>query len=154
MTEQVISFHYTLTDVEGNVLDTSEGRDPLAFLTGANQIISGLERELVNMNTGDQGVVEVPAADAYGERNEDQIQQLDRARFPEELEVGMMFATDPQGMSTFTVTAIEGDMVTVDANHPLAGKDLTFKVEITDVRAATEEEISHGHVHAEGGCGH
>ena len=154
MSEKVISFHYTLTDVDGNVLDSSEGRDPLAFLTGQNQIISGLEKELVNMNTGEEGIVEVPAAEAYGEYNDGQVQKLEKSRFPENVEVGMMFATDPQGMSTFTVTAIEGDNVTIDANHPLAGKDLTFKVSIEDVRAATEEEISHGHAHGVGGHQH
>lgn len=154
MTEQVISFHYTLTDVEGNVLDSSEGRDPLAFLTGHNQIISGLERQLVEMAAGDEGVCEVPAAEAYGERNEDAIQTMEKSRFPEDVEVGMMFATDPQGMSTFTVTKIEGDTVTIDGNHPLAGKDLTFKVQITEVRAATEDEISHGHAHGPGGVQH
>ena len=146
MTERVISFHYTLTDVDGNVLDSSDGRDPLAFLTGHNHIISGLESQLVEMNVGDEGMCEVPAADAYGERNEDAIQTLEKSRFPEDVEVGMMFATDPQGMSTFTVTAVEGDTVTVDGNHPLAGKDLTFKVSITDIREATEKEITQGQV--------
>lgn len=154
MSQKVISFHYKLTNKQGDVLDSSEGKDALAFLTGSNQIISGLEKELVEMNVGDKKTVEVVADEAYGPKYDDRIAEVPREQFPEELEVGMMFSTDPEGMSIVTVTEVTETTVTVDANHPLAGEDLTFDVEITDSRAATEDEIAHGHAHGEGGVQH
>lgn len=153
MTAKVISFHYKLTNKEGEVLDSSEGREPLAFLTGAQNIIPGLEKQLVEMEIGAKAVCEVPAAEAYGETNAELVGEVERSRFPENVEVGMQFATDPSGMSAVKVIAVTDDMVTIDGNHPLAGVDLTFDVEITEVRVATEQELSHGHVH-QGGHDH
>jgi len=153
----VASFHYTLTDSAGKVLDTSDGRDPLAYLHGSSNIIPGLEKELEGKQAGDKLTVAVPAAEAYGERSDTMMQELPANMFSgvDQIEVGMEFhAQTEQGMQVVSVTAVDGDTVTVDANHPLAGMDLNFAVEITDVRAATEEEIAHGHAHGAGGHEH
>lgn len=154
MSQKVISFHYKLTNNSGDVLDTSEGKEALAFLTGSNQIISGLEKELVAMDAGDKKTVNVPADEAYGPKHDDRIAEVPREQFPEEVEVGMMFSTDPEGQSIVTVTGMTDTTVTVDANHPLAGQDLTFDVEVTATRDATEDEVAHGHAHGEGGVQH
>ncbi|MBU2886853.1 peptidylprolyl isomerase [Gilvimarinus agarilyticus] len=153
----VASFHYTLTDKEGKVLDSSDGREPLAYLHGASNIIPGLEKELVGKQVGDKLKVDVPAAEAYGERNDEMMQELPASMFTgvEKIEVGMEFhAQTEQGTQVVSIAAVDGDNVTVDANHPLAGVDLTFDVEITDVREATSEEQEHGHAHGAGGHEH
>ena len=154
MSQKVISFHYKLTNTNGDVLDSSEGKEALAFLTGSNQIISGLEKELVEMETGDKKTVTVASDEAYGPKFDDRIADVPREQFPEDVQVGMMFSTDPQGQSIVTVTNVSDDTVTIDANHPLAGEDLTFDVEVTAVRQATADEIDHGHAHGEGGVQH
>lgn len=154
MSQKVISFHYKLTNTNGDVLDSSEGKEALAFLTGSNQIISGLEKELVEMETGDKKTVTVASDEAYGPKFDDRIADVPREQFPEDVQVGMMFSTDPQGQSIVTVTNVSDDTVTIDANHPLAGEDLTFDVEVTAVRDATADEIDHGHAHGEGGVQH
>jgi len=153
MEQQIISFHYTLRGPEGQVIDKSEDT-PMAFLSGAGQIIAGLESILVEMAKGDKQTVNVAAADAYGEYNDELVAEVERNKFPEEIEVGQQFATDPQGMHVVTVASFDDNIVKVDANHPLAGVDLEFDIEVTDTRAATEEEISHGHAHGEGGHQH
>lgn len=153
----VASFHYTLTDKDGKVLDSSQGREPLAYLHGAGNIIPGLEKQLQGKSVGDKLNVDVPAADAYGERDERMIQELPASMFSgvEKIEVGMEFhAQTEQGLQVVSVAAVDGDTVTVDGNHPLAGVDLNFDVEITDVRQATEEEANHGHAHGAGGVDH
>lgn len=153
----VASFHYTLTDKDGKVLDSSEGREPLAYLHGARNIIPGLEKELAGKQVGDKLKVEVPAAEAYGERNEEMMQELPANMFTgvEKIEVGMEFhAQTEQGVQVVSIAAVDGDMVTVDANHPLAGVDLVFDVEITEVREATAEEQEHGHAHGAGDHDH
>ncbi|MDO3381796.1 FKBP-type peptidyl-prolyl cis-trans isomerase [Gilvimarinus algae] len=153
----VASFHYTLTDKEGKVLDSSEGREPLAYLHGASNIIPGLEKELAGKQAGDKLQVAVPAAEAYGERNDAMMQELPANMFTgvDKIEVGMEFhAQTENGVQVVSVTAVDGDTVTVDANHPLAGVDLNFDVEITEVRSATEEEQQHGHAHGAGGHDH
>ncbi len=153
----VASFHYTLTDSDGKVLDSSEGREPLAYLHGAGNIIPGLERQLLGKTVGDKLNVSVPAAEAYGERDERMIQELPASMFSgvDKIEVGMEFhAQTEQGLQVVSVAAVDGDTVTVDGNHPLAGVDLTFDVEITEVREATAEESSHGHAHGAGGVHH
>lgn len=154
MTQKVISFHYKLTNTQGDVIDSSEEKEPLAFLTGSNQIISGLEKELIAMNIGDKKVVNVSAEEAYGPKFEDRIAEVPKEQFPEEVEVGMMFSTDPEGQSIVTVTGVTDTHITVDANHPLAGEDLTFDVEVTVIRDATADELDHGHAHGEGGVQH
>lgn len=147
----VASIDYTLTDNDGQVLDTSEGREPLTYLHGEGNLIPGLETALEGQNPGDSLSVSIEPAEAYGERDERLIQQVPMAAFEgvESVEPGMRFqATDEQGQGrVVTVTEVEGDEVTVDANHPLAGQPLNFEVSVVEVREATPEEIDHGHVH-------
>ena len=151
MTQKVIAFHYTLKNPEGNVLDSSEGAEPLAFLTDAGQIIPGLEKALLTMEEGQSDTIAVSAADAYGEYRDDLTASVPRANFPDEIEVGQQFAADPEGQTVVTVTSFTDEAVEIDANHPLAGVDLTFEVEITSTREATEEEKGHGHAHGADG---
>ena len=153
----VASFHYTLTDNTGKVLDSSSGQEPLSYLHGAHNIIPGLESALEGKKVGDKLNVAVPAADAYGLRNDDLMQELPSSMFSgiEKIEIGMEFHAETEhGLQVVTVTKVDGDQITIDGNHPLAGIDLNFAVEITEVRAATEEELSHGHAHGAGGHHH
>jgi FKBP-type peptidyl-prolyl cis-trans isomerase SlyD len=156
---RVVSMHYTLTDETGAVLDSSrEGGEPLSYLEGAGNIIPGLEKELLSMKAGDKKVVNVAAKEAYGEKRDDMIAKVPMTQFGPDagkLKVGDRFQSGPGHHSPiFTVVSIEGDQVTLDGNHPLAGKDLKFDVEVTHVRDATTEEVSHGHAHGEGGHHH
>ncbi|MDX5299436.1 MAG: peptidylprolyl isomerase [Gammaproteobacteria bacterium] len=154
---RVVTIHYTLTNDEGEVLDSSEGRDPLSYLEGAQNIIQGLERELTAQQTGAKLKVSIQPADAYGEVQEDLIQPVPRAAFQgvDSVEVGMQFqASGPGGPQIVRVIGLDGDTVVVDANHPLAGQTLHFQVEIVETRAASEEELEHGHVHGPGGHHH
>lgn len=147
----VVSMHYTLTDNEGNVLDSSEGAEPLTYLHGAGNIIPGLEKALVGKVEGDTQQVTVQPAEGYGEVMSELMQTVDKAAFQgvESVEVGMSFEaqTSDGSVQHIVVSKVDGDQVTVDANHPLAGVVLNFDVEIVSVREATEEEIAHGHVH-------
>lgn len=154
---RVVTFHYTLRDPGGRVLDTSAGGDPVRYLEGAGQIIDGLDEALRGVVAGTRTRVQVPAARAYGERDAQQVQRVLRALLPVEgeLKAGDQFqvGADPQA-PVVTVVAIEGDEVLLDANHPLAGMDLTFDVELVAAREATAVELAHGHAHADGGaCG-
>ena len=149
----VVSIHYTLTDDSGNKLDSSDGT-PLAYLHGNGNLIPGLERELEGKAAGDKLSVKIAPADAYGEYDKSLVQRVPRRALKGigNLQVGMQLHTQsPHGVRAVTVTQIAGDMVTLDGNHPLAGKSLNFEVEIAEVRAATEEELAHGHVHGPGG---
>jgi FKBP-type peptidyl-prolyl cis-trans isomerase SlyD len=155
---RVVSFHYTLRDPSGRVLDSSAGGDPITYLEGAGQIIDGLDEQLRGAQSGEKARVVVPAKKAYGERDPDQVQRVNRGLLPieGELKVGDQFQTGPdRSAPVVTVHSIEGDDVLLDANHPLAGVDLTFDVEITKVREATATELEHGHAHgcSDGGCG-
>lgn len=153
-----VSFHYTLTDDDGQTLDSSAGKDPLAYLHGAGNIIPGLESALAGKSVGDAMVVAVTAAEGYGEVQKELIQEVPRDAFQgvDSIEVGMQFEaqTGQGGTVPVTVTAVTEETVTVDGNHPLAGKNLNFDVSIEDVRDATEEELEHGHVHGVGGHEH
>jgi FKBP-type peptidyl-prolyl cis-trans isomerase SlyD len=154
---RVVSFHYTLRDPGGRVLDSSAGGDPVVYLEGSGQIIEGLDEQLRSVPAGKKARVQVAAAKAYGEHDATQVQRVKRALLPVEgeLKVGDQFQTDTDRFApVVTVAAIEGDEVLLDANHPLAGVDLTFEVEITAARPATPEELRHGHAHGAGGCGH
>ncbi|MEM8680235.1 MAG: peptidylprolyl isomerase [Planctomycetota bacterium] len=145
---KVVSFDYVLKDDTGQVLDSSEGRQPLSYLHGAGGIIPGLERALVGKQAGDELQVAVAAEDAYGVRNESLRQAVPREQFSgvDELAVGMQFRVDSNnGPMVVTVVDVSDADVTVDGNHPLAGVNLNFAVSIREVRDATEEEISHGH---------
>lgn len=156
MAHQVISFHYTLTDQSGKQLDSSRGVQPLTFLSGVGQIIPGLEKVLVEMKAGDKKVVIVPHPEAYGVFDQSLIHRVSRSQLPvQEIKLGDVFATG-EGETYREVMVVEmtDEFVVLDGNHPLAGKDLTFDVEITTIRQASAEEISHGHVHGEGGHHH
>lgn len=148
----VVSIDYTLT-VDGQVVDTTEGDEPLSFLQGHQNIIPGLERELSGMKIGDSKQVVVSPAEAYGEIDPDNIIDVPRSEFPEEipLEKGTELEvknSDGEVLSA-TINEVNKDTVKLDFNHPLAGKELTFDVTVVDLRQATEEEISHGHAHYE-----
>lgn len=154
---RVVSFHYTLRDPQGRVIDSSAGGEPITYLEGAGQIIDGLDAQLRTAVAGQKARVQVPAKQAYGERDPAQVQRVKRALLPVEgeLKVGDQFQTDSdQFAPVVTVQAVEGDEVLLDANHPLAGVDLTFDVEITAVREATPVELEHGHAHGAGGHCH
>ena len=150
MNRSIVTIHYTLRDPQARVLDTSEGGEPISYLEGAGQIIEGLEEQLRDATVGLKRHIEVPAARAYGVRDEAQIQRVPRAALPieGELRPGDRFqAGDDRFAPVVMVVKIEGDEVLLDANHPLAGVDLTFDVEVVAIRPATAEEISHGHPH-------
>jgi FKBP-type peptidyl-prolyl cis-trans isomerase SlyD len=156
--DKVVLIHYTLTDDAGEVLDSSAGREPLAYLHGKGNIIPGLENALAGKKVGEKLNVKVEPAQGYGERDEQLVQAVPRQAFESvgEVNPGMQFqAQTPQGETRIvTVTQVADDLVTVDANHPLAGTHLTFDVEVTEVRDATPEELEHGHVHGPGGHSH
>ena len=154
---RVVTFHYTLRDPAGRVLDSSAGGQPIAYLEGAGQIIDGLDQRLRSAEPGVKTRVQVPAAQAYGERDAAQIQRVKRTALPIEgdLKVGDTFQAGADKFAPMvTVAALEGDEVLLDANHPLAGIDLTFDVEIVSARAASTDELSHGHAHGAGGHEH
>jgi FKBP-type peptidyl-prolyl cis-trans isomerase SlyD len=153
----VASFHYTLTDGTGKVLDSSEGQEPLSYLHGAGNIIPGLEKALLGKTIGDKLNVAVNAAEAYGERDDTMVQELPTSMFSgvDQIEIGMEFHAETEhGLQVVTVTSVANDTVTIDGNHPLAGVDLNFDVEVTAVRDATPEELTHGHAHGAGGHHH
>jgi FKBP-type peptidyl-prolyl cis-trans isomerase SlyD len=151
----VVRMHYTLKDDSGATIESSHGREPLTYLHGYGQLIPGLERSLDGSSSGVKTSITVPPKDAYGEKDGDAVIRAPKSDFPEglTLEPGVeVQAETPDGPLTFTVIALEGDEAVLDANHPLAGKTLTFDVHVLDVRAATPDEIAHGHVHGAGGA--
>lgn len=155
--DQVVSIHYTLTDDEGAVIDSSAAGEPLAYLHGHGNLIPGLERELTGKRAGDKLQVKIAPADAYGEYDAALVQRVPRRALKgvSDVRVGLRLqAQTPDGPRALTVTQVNGDMVTLDGNHPLAGKHLNFAVEVAEVRAATAEELAHGHVHGPGGHHH
>jgi FKBP-type peptidyl-prolyl cis-trans isomerase SlyD len=140
---RLLTFHYTLRDAGGRVIDTSRGGEPMPFLEGTGQIIDGLEEPLLQMTAGEKRHVVVPPERAYGRREAELVQQVPRANLPVgDLQVGDQFQTGPdRSAPVVTVVAIEGDQVMLDANHPLAGQVLHFEVELVAVRAATPAEL-------------
>ncbi len=155
--KKVVAIHYTLKDDKGAVLDSSEGKSPLLFIHGIGQLIPGLETQLLGKEKGEKLDATVAPADAYGEYRDDMVFKVGKDGFQgeEELQLGMQVEVElEQGKSIAVVTEIEGEDVTLDLNHPLAGQALHFDVEVMDVREASEEEQSHGHVHGEGGHHH
>ncbi|HZJ03439.1 MAG TPA: peptidylprolyl isomerase [Thermoleophilia bacterium] len=148
----IVTIHYDLTDAEGTVLDSSKGGEPLSYLHGYGSIVKGLERELEGREPGQKTEVTLAPEDAYGERSPEAMMEVPRSEFPEgmEPEPGMTVQADtPGGAVYLQVNGVTEDQVTLDGNHPLAGKTLHFDVEVTDVRAATdaEEEKARGHDH-------
>jgi FKBP-type peptidyl-prolyl cis-trans isomerase SlyD len=156
--DTVVSFHYTLSDKAGQVLDSSQGGQPLVYLHGYSQIVPGLENALLGKAVGPAFKVAVEPSEGYGERNEQMVITLPRTQgnLPADIEVGFVVElVSPEGdeIPARVVKLTEAD-ITLDANHPLAGETLYFEIELTDVRAATKEEIEHGHVHGPGGHHH
>lgn len=154
--KMAVSIHYTLTDDSGEVLDSSQGGEALVYLHGQGNIIPGLENALTGKAVGDKLNVRIEPKDAYGERHEQMVQVIPSSMFEgiDVLEVGMRFhAQVNSGVSEVTITKIEGDDVTIDGNHALAGVPLTFDVEVVDIRPATDDELAHGHIHGDG-CHH
>jgi FKBP-type peptidyl-prolyl cis-trans isomerase SlyD len=155
--DKVVSIDYTLTNAAGQTLDTSAGREPLAYIQGNNNIIPGLENALEGKQVGEKLTVTVPPEQAYGNRDESLLLAIPRESFGEiqDIKPGMQFQMDsPNGPLVITVTEATETEVKVDGNHPLAGETLTFDVEIVDVREASQEELAHGHVHGAGGHQH
>lgn len=151
--ETVASIHYTLTDNEGNILDSSSGREPLQYLHGAGNLIMGMEEGLEGKAKGDKLKLKISPAKGYGEKDESLVQKVPRSAFgTQKIEKGMQFQTNNGQVVTVTQVGLEA--ITVDANHPLAGVELNFDVEVLSVRTATTDEISHGHVHGPGGHHH
>ncbi|WP_394243587.1 peptidylprolyl isomerase [Vibrio astriarenae] len=151
----VVSLAYQVKTEDGVVVDQSTVDAPLDYLHGHNNLITGLEKELEGKVAGDKFTATVAPEDAYGEHNEGLVQRVPANVFQgvDQIEVGMRFLADTdQGPIPVEVTEVDGDEVVVDGNHMLAGQTLTFDVEVVATRAATEEEVAHGHIHKEGGC--
>jgi FKBP-type peptidyl-prolyl cis-trans isomerase SlyD len=158
---RVISFHYTLTDRTGKTIDSSRGDEPLTYLERTGHIIPGLENEIAKLQVGDKKVIKVLAADAYGEVRSDLIFEVPHSQFPEakNIKKGDQFRGNSEDGNdhhapVFTVEELTATSVKLNGNHPLAGEDLSFDVEITAMRPATAEEVAHGHSHGEGGHHH
>ncbi|WP_426689486.1 FKBP-type peptidyl-prolyl cis-trans isomerase [Rhodanobacter ginsengiterrae] len=153
----VAAFHYTLTDDDGQVIDSSAGREPLTYLHGKGHIVPGLEKQMEGRVVGDKFDAEVTPEEGYGVHHAEMMQEVPREAFQgvEDIQPGMQFqGNGPEGQINVTVTKVENGVVFIDANHPLAGKTLHFAIEVTDVRDATAEELQHGHVHGAGGHHH
>ena len=154
---KVVSMHYALTDSAGEVLDSSEGGAPLDYLHGYGNIIPGLEKALEDKEAGEKLKAVIPPEDGYGIREEALVKELPLSNFQnsDEVEVGAQFqAETSEGPRLATVTKIDDKNVTVDLNHPLADQTLNFDIDVVAVRDATEEELTHGHVHGPEGHGH
>lgn len=156
MPTNVITFHFTLRNQQGKMLDSSIGGQPVQYLEGVGQIIDGLEEALHELPVGTKRAIMVAAEKAYGNRDEKLVQKVGRKKLPvDELKIGDMFQTGQDNHAPIvTVIAIDGDQVTLDANHPLAGQDLVFDVEVVNRRPAQPDEVAHGHVHGPGGHHH
>ena len=155
--QAAVTFHYTLRDEEGTDLESSRSAEPSAYLHGANNIITGLESAMTGRTAGDIFSVTLAPADAYGMPQADKVQRVPVKHlvFKGKLRPGLLAKLNTsQGMVPVTVTKAGRHSADVDTNHPLAGKTLTFDIEIMDVRAASAEEVSHGHVHGPGGHQH
>lgn len=149
--------HYAVSDSEGTLIDSSYEDKPMAIIQGTGYLIPGLDVALIDHQAGDKFEVAVACEQAYGERHDDYVQTVPREVLAgvEDLGLGTQLrATTDDGEQTVIVIDVQDDQITVDGNHPLAGLDLSFDVEVIEVRAATADELEHGHVHGEGGCGH
>jgi len=156
--DKVVLMHYTLKNDAGDVIDSSDGADPLPFLQGHGNIIPGLESALEGSKVGDKLDGSIKPEEGYGERMKDAIQEIPSSALKgvEEVKVGMQLQSQDKDGNAFlvNVTKIEDDKITVDGNHPLAGQTLHFSVSIESIRKAEAEELSHGHVHADGQHNH
>lgn len=155
--KKVVGLHYTLTDDDGKVLDSSQEGTPLTFIFGIGMLIPGLEKAIEGKVKGDELKVSIKPEDAYGQRDDGLTQKVPKDQFDEgeEIQIGMQFQVETQqGALVVTVTEVTDSEVTIDGNHPLAGMNLNFEVKVDDVREATKEELDHGHVHGPGGHNH
>lgn len=154
--DAVVSINYTVSSEDGAEIDSTSGGEPLAFIFGHGQLISGLEKKLEGHETGNKMEVTVPAEEAYGDRHEQLVQAVPKNMFEGmDPQVGMQFrASTEGGEQSVIIIDVNDDHVVVDGNHPLAGHALSFEVEIVSVREATETELEHGHVHSDGNCDH
>jgi FKBP-type peptidyl-prolyl cis-trans isomerase SlyD len=151
----VVVMHYAVSDSDGTLIDSSYDEKPMAIIQGTGYLIPGLDSALLDHKTGDQFEVDVPCDQAYGQRNENFVQTVPRELLAgvEDLALGSQLrATTDDGEQTVIVIDVQDDEITVDGNHPLSGLDLSFDVEIIEVREATSKELEHGHVHTEGSC--
>jgi FKBP-type peptidyl-prolyl cis-trans isomerase SlyD len=146
---RVVSIDYRLQDGDGALIEDTEGEEPLTYLHGHGQLIPGLERQLEGKAAGDQGRYKVPASEAYGERDPQKVFTEPKERFGFEVEEGQVLqaSLEDGGAVSFVVVSVDGEGVTLDGNHPLAGKDLDFDITVRAVRPATAEELTHGHAH-------
>jgi FKBP-type peptidyl-prolyl cis-trans isomerase SlyD len=155
---KVVTMNFTLTDDHGNVLDSTDQGGPFSYISGKNMVLPKLEEAVNGMLIGSKKNLKLEAKDGYGNYNDDAVQIVGKENFPEDfvLEVGMEYmASNPDGVQMpFTISNVDGEEITVDFNHPLAGKNLNFNIELLNVRDATAEELSHGHVHGVGGHHH
>ncbi len=155
--KKVVSFHYTLTNQDGEQMETTRDKEPMTYLHGAQNIIPGLESAMAGKSVGDEFQVTLEPADAYGEKKEANIQRISSKhfRFPKKLKPGQIVGLQTRkGPVQVTIVKVGRFNVDVDSNHPLAGQALTFDVEVSAVSDATEEEIAHGHAHGPGGVDH
>ena len=154
--DRVVRFHYSVAEQGQAAIESSQGREPLPILYGHGNIIPGLEKAMDGREAGESFSVDVPAAEAYGEKREGLSQRVPKKHFGEQrLAPGMQVVLNTNfGPRAVTIEKVGMSVVDVDLNHPMAGKDLHFEVEIVDVREASEEELQHGHVHGEGGHAH
>jgi FKBP-type peptidyl-prolyl cis-trans isomerase SlyD len=151
---KVVTINYSLKDESGALLESSEGQGPLTYLHGVGNLIPGLEASLEGKSAGSSLKVSIPPEDAYGVWAQEKVVQVQRSQFSgiDDVKVGMQFSVQSEaGEEVVTVSKVEGDTITIDANHPLAGKTLTFDVSVVGIREATAEELDHGHVHGHGG---
>jgi len=154
--DKVVSIHYTLKNDAGSIVDSSEQAEPLVYLHGAQNIIPGLESALEGKVADDTLEVSIDAIDAYGEYKKELTEVVPSSMFEgvENIEVGMEFQAETEaGMQVIRIAAVDGDEITIDGNHPLAGERLHFDVSIAEVRDASSDELEHGHVHS-AGCHH
>ena len=155
---KVVTMNFTLTDETGNVLDSTDAGGPFSYISGTGTVLPKLEEAVSIMMIGTKKQLKLEAKDGYGEYNKDAVQAVGKENFPEDfiLEAGMEYmASNPDGVQMpFIITNVEDETVTVDFNHPLAGKNLNFDLELLDIRDATAEELAHGHVHGVGGHHH
>jgi FKBP-type peptidyl-prolyl cis-trans isomerase SlyD len=155
--DKVVSFHFTLTDDQGGVIESTHSQAPMAYLHGRGNLIPGLEQALAGKGPGDTFDITLRPEDAYGEHDSGLVQRINRDEFPPDagIAVGSEFQVeDEKGLSLVTITEIDEDDVTIDGNHPLAGETISFKVQVVEIREATDEELTHGHVHGPEGHHH
>lgn len=154
--KKVAKIHYTLKSDDGEVIDSSQGKDPLEYLHGVGNLVPGLEAELEGRSAGDELEVRIAPEQGYGLRDDERMHTVGRDRLPEgDIQEGMQVqAFSEEGVMVLTIAKIDGDTITLDANHPLAGVHLNFAVTVVEVREATPEELEHGHSHGPGGHEH